>query len=330
MATVHAIAADWSYARPNPVDVKNKGYSVALRYLGNDARCITLQERDAIYAAGLRLGVIGQLGAVSRPRGGYPQGKSDGAFWQAEADEIGWPDDKPILCAIADVGGGFPTPADIPVIKEYFTGIWEANRRPIGIYGPYWVLEAFRGDDRVFCFWQTAGASGSGTGTGGSIHNEGDNSWRRLSSLVCMYQEYGNVLIPNTDHNEILEPHYETWTYHPDDEHKTPEEVEEEEMPIIHIWTSSKNNRDWLEAVPGFEVPEEGGWDHPWAGLATWEAIEGDNTIRQLSQENADLLRAIAYIQATNGDKVTIVEDGFMETKWFRSRTWIPSDYMSQ
>jgi hypothetical protein len=329
MATVFALAADWSYARPNPVDVKNAGYSIALRYLGNDARCITPGERDSIYHAGLRLALIGQRGPVTQPRGGYNQGKIDGAFFQAEADELGHPDDKPILCAIADVGSGFPTPSDVPVIKEYFRGIWETNRRPIGIYGPYWILEEFRGDGRVFCYWQTAGSSGSGSGTGGSIHNEGDNSWRRLSSLACMYQEYGDVRIPNTDHNEVLMADYKRWTHHPSD--TTPEEVEEEEdMAKIHIWTSSKNNREWLEHIPDYTPPSDadGGWDHPWAGLAVWEVIEGQPWIRQLMKENAELLKNLMRYQEMVGEKPTIVDDGFMETVWFQSRTWIPNDCM--
>lgn len=330
MATVFALAADWSYARPSPVDVKNAGYSIALRYLGNDARCITPGERDSIYNAGLRLAVIGQRGPVTQPRGGYNQGKIDGAFFQVEADELGWADHKPILCAIADVGDGFPTQADLPAIKEYFRGIWETNRRPIGIYGPYWILEAFRGDPRVFCFWQTAGGSGSGTGTGGSIHNQGDNSWRRLSSLACMYQEYGDVRIPNTDHNEVLDENFKRWTYNPSDLNETPEEVEDEDMAKTHIWTSSKNNKEWLEHVPDYRPPSDadGGWNHPWAGLAVWEVVEGQPWIRQLTAENHDLLKAIQYVQAVNGETPSIVDDGFMDTKWFRSRTWIPNDCM--
>ena len=166
MAVVYDVAADWSYADHDPQVIKDAGYKVALRYLGNDGRCLTFQERDDIYRVGLRLAVIGQRGAVARPRSGYPGGREDGAFYQAEADEMGIPNHKPILCAIADVGDGFPQYSDIGAIKEYFRGIWETNRRPIGIYGPYWVLEEFRNDPRVFCYWQTAGASGSGSGTG--------------------------------------------------------------------------------------------------------------------------------------------------------------------
>lgn len=222
-----ATGVDLSYAgaRMDYANVKRKGYVLAARYLGNDSRCLTVQERNKIHSEGLRLAVIGQRGAVDRPRGGYAAGREDGLFFDDWANRMGVPLNKPILCAVADVGNGFPTTNDLPAIKEFFRGLWESIRRPVGIYGPYWVLEAFRGDGRVFCFWQSAGGSGSGQGTGGQAFNQGDGSWRRLSSMACMYQEYGSVAIDGTDHNQVyMDPREFTW--HPDDT-DDPEQPEE-------------------------------------------------------------------------------------------------------
>lgn len=235
---VFSSAVDLSYAG-STMDygrVRAAGYSIVLRYLGSDSRCLTVAERDRIYAAGLRLGFIGQRGAVDRPRGGYPAGREDGAFFEQWADRMGVPAHKPILCAIADVGNGFPTTADLPAIDRYLQGLWETISRPVGIYGPYWVLEHFRGDPRVFCFWQTAGGSGSGQGTGGQIHNQGDGSWRRLSDLACMYQEYGSVLVPSTDHNVVLVPHHQDFTYHPSDAPPAPAPSPEEEYHMKAVF----------------------------------------------------------------------------------------------
>lgn len=225
---VFAAAVDASYAGRSMdyAAVRRAGYSIVLRYLGSDARCLTVPERDRIYAAGLRLGVIGQRGAVDRPRGGYAAGRADGAFFEDWANRMGWPARKPILCAVADVGGGFPTTSDLPVIGQFLQGLWETISRPVGIYGPYWVLEHFRNDGRVFCFWQSAGGSGSGTGTGGRIHNAGDGSWRRLSDRACMYQEHGSVVLPGTDHNPVLVPDYGDFTFHPTDAEGPPPEEE--------------------------------------------------------------------------------------------------------
>jgi Domain of unknown function (DUF1906) len=225
---VFATAIDCSYAG-STMDygaVRRSGYSLVARYLGDDPRCLTPAERDRIYAAGLRLAVIGQRGAVDRPRGGYAAGRADGAFFEDWANRMGWPPHKPILCALADVGAGFPTTSDLPAIDQFLQGLWETISRPVGIYGPYWVLEHFRGDRRVFCYWESAGGSGSAVGTGGQAHNAGDGSYRALSSLACMYQEYGGVAITGTDHNQVLVADATDFTYHPSDiDGPTPEEA---------------------------------------------------------------------------------------------------------
>ena len=103
-------------------------------------------------------------------------------------------------------------------------------------------------------------------------------------------------------------------------------------MPIVtHYFTSSKANRSWLEKVPGFNdmvLEMEGGWDNDWAGLATWETIDGQPTIRQISNQTADLGKALLYIQVVNGEAPTLVDHGFMDTKWFEAKTWIPGDFI--
>jgi hypothetical protein len=235
MPSIVATGVDLSYAGSgmNYDTVKAKGYSIVGRYVGTDSRCLTIPERDRIYAAGLRLYLIGQRGPVTQPRGGYKQGLADGAFFDSEADKLAYPVTKPILCAIADVGDGFPTTQDLPVIKDFFKGLWESIRRPVGIYGPYWIIEAFRGDPRVFCYWETAGASGNGNGTGGSAFNPGDNSWRRLSDLACMYQEYSNPPIPGTDHNQVYESNLRMFTWHPDDVNSTEQPEENYDMKAV-------------------------------------------------------------------------------------------------
>jgi hypothetical protein len=234
MATIHHTGVDYSWGRPNLADVKTKGYKLVMRYLGNTSRDITVLERDRIYQAGLRLGLIGQLGAVDRPRGGYKQGLEDGTFFRNEAKELGWPKGKPILCAVADVGTppgrpAFPTWQDLPQIREFKRGLFDglAGEYTLGIYGPEWILEQFRGDPQIVCFWQCAGGSGNGQGTGGSAYNAGDGTWRKLSNLACMYQEYGSVSVPETDHNQVFEKNLRIFTHHPDD---TSEEIPEEAL----------------------------------------------------------------------------------------------------
>lgn len=333
MGLVVAQAADWSFANHNPQDIKNAGYAIGLRYLGNDARCIDIPERNAFYASGLRLSVIGQAGSVTRPRSGYPGGRSDGLFFQAEADELDWPNGKPILCAIADVGAGFPTENDIPVIKEYFRGLYDSisPRRPVGIYGPYFVLEAFRGDPRVFCFWQTAGGSGSGSGTGGSAFNPGDGSWRRLSSLACMYQQYGGELVPQTDHNQIFEASL-NWSYHPSDNDQVkPKRGKKKNMTVFQV-VETKDDSLWAEEVFFESLRLQG---KPIPGVKRHTFVMWDSYVRHLeTPEEVENYKIAAYVEAVDNSNNPdpyfkpsyIIRTEPMEDRWFSTQTLVPHD----
>jgi hypothetical protein len=346
MANIVASAVDYSWGRPSPQDIRNKGYTIVIRYVGNpatDGRCISPAERDGLYNAGLRLATVAQYGAVDDPRGGYDRGAARGRQASAGLDLIGWPKSKPVIVAVGDVGDpdgggprpGFPQASDVQNIKDFFRGFKDNCPWPCGVYGPYWLLEALSKDliaVGIFCYWQTAGGSGNGEGTGGSAYNPGDGTWRRLSIHACMYQQYGGETVPATDHNQVY-GHHDTneFTYHPNDGSTSPIPPKDEDMAITHIWTSTKANRDWLTEVAGFvdgvpsgAPPIEGGWEHPWAGLAAWECEEGVGDIRMLTGENHDLLNAVRYIQAVNHLPVTIVDDGAMESKWFRAKTLKP------
>lgn len=220
-----AYGVDYSYTHPAPTTITSAGYTVVSRYLGTDSRCLTPAERDDLHAAGLRVSLFHQRSqptaelSVTRARSGLAGGIEDAQLADTYADRLGAPPTTPLF-GVVDVGYGFPTPADYPAIRAYFQGLLTRQRRPVGAYGPYPVLELLRDLEvdgrRVEHFHQTAGGSGSGSGTGGSAHNAGDGSTRRLSSLACAYQEYGGERIPGTDHNQIFMD-ARTWSWHPSD-----------------------------------------------------------------------------------------------------------------
>lgn len=221
-------AADYSYARPDPQALVDAGYTVVLRYLGRDSRCINRAELRRLHDAGLSVALIGQT-TILRPLTGWGGGAEDAHKYNDLASELDPPARLPIfyVCDVGTENGrSFPKTSDIPVIREYASGILSVDGQPVGQYGPYPILEALRDlavrGRRIECWWQTAGASGSGSGTGGSIRT-GDGSVRRLSDLACMFQHYS---YPDTaswaaksfgsqiDHNDILmEP--VTWAWHP-------------------------------------------------------------------------------------------------------------------
>jgi hypothetical protein len=292
-------ALDYSGARPSPQLIRDRGYDVVLRYLGDDWKGLGKGELQDLFDAGVRVALLGQRGQVDRPRGGRPQGRADGNYFEQWANYLRWPDDKPIICAIGDVGDpdgsgpkpGFPLESDLPAIREYFQGITDTNRRPLGIYGPYWVLEAFRGDARVKVFMQSAGGSGSGQGTGGTAFNAGDRSYRRLSDLTSLYQEYGSVVIPDTDHNQIYDPDFRRWSYHPDDDDKPAQE--EDDMPQ-KIIISSKPGSAYVEEVLGVGANAQG---HAFV-------VEGTD-VMHLGPDEIDLLRALIYLEAVGSNPPT-------------------------
>jgi hypothetical protein len=284
-------AVDYSYARPDPQALYNAGYRVVMRYLGADNRCITGPELQRLHDAQLLVGFIGQS-TVDRPRTGYHGGQYDASRYNTLADHRGVPAHIPIFYTV-DVGdpdgpGGrpsFPLESDLPAIRGFFQGLLDAPGRPVGMYGPYWVLEACKdlwGRGRhIECFWQTAGASGPGAGTGGSIKT-GDGSVRRLSELSCMFQHvgltgaFGNQIDHNTVHMEPV-----TWAWNP--QIATITEKEEDDMinwRPVHCPEIS-GDAQWLLTFDGNGRPRRLGLgpDDPqmyWAlgHIQTVEAIE--------------------------------------------------------
>jgi hypothetical protein len=226
-------AVDYSYARPNPQALVNAGYEVVLRYLGRDARCITRDELHRLHNVGLKVSLIGQT-TILRPLSGYAGGQTDASYYNGLADALGAPDWLPIFYVVdvgTENGRSFPKPEDHPAIRSYVSGILSHGRRPVGMYGPYPILEMLRDLDvngrRIHCWWQTAGASGSGSGTGGGIRT-GDGSVRRLSNLACMFQHYSyptgtsqaqRDFGSSIDHNSILMRPIE-WAWNPADQRK--------------------------------------------------------------------------------------------------------------
>jgi hypothetical protein len=100
---------------------------------------------------------------------------------------------------------------------------------------------------------------------------------------------------------------------------------QEEEVPKTHIWNSSKNNRDWLESI-GYQLPAGMTWNDTFAGLAAWETTDGEKTIRYLTAENLKWLKDVMAWQKGTGEELTIIDEGFQESKVFRTKTLMPHD----
>jgi hypothetical protein len=335
MAKLFPAYSDHSWGRPGAQAIKDAGYLGVMRYLGDPAngRNISKPELDSYHAIGLRVGLVWES-AANHVLTGFTGGTADGPDANYWADQIGVPEDHLIIGTTVDFDATLDQLRG--PIADYAKGFSRNSKRPQQPYGSYTTLETLCGELNLFpCGWQTAGWSGSGSGSGGS-YLCGDGSYRRVSRYACMFQDIGYVLNDTSDHNGILLlPESLRLGWLPGSPVVSPRK---KVKPMkTFIYTSSKNNREWLEKVPGFNAQIEalpGGWDNPYAGLSTWEVIQGSPFIRQLTKENLDLLHALMYVEAVQnsehpveGWEPTIVDPGFMETKWFRAKTWIPQDF---
>jgi hypothetical protein len=331
MAKLFPAYTDCSWGRPGAQNIRNAGYLGVGRYLGDPAngRNLSKEEMDSYHQVGLRVFFIWEQ-AANRVLSGFSGGAADGPEANRWADSLGVPNDVPIIGTTVDFGATADQLRG--PIADYAKGFARNSKRVHLPYGSYDTLEILCGELGLFpCGWQTAGWSGYGSGSGGS-YVCGDGTTRRVSRYSCMFQDIGYVLADTSDHNGILmsgEAQKLGWL--PGAPAPTPRKKAKRMKTFI--WSSSKNNRDWLESIH-FDVSMlPGGWDHQWAGLAAWEVVEGQQTIRLLTAENKQLLDALRYAEAvTNannpveGWEPSIVDMGFMESKWFRSRTLMPND----
>lgn len=238
-------ALDYSYDRPDPALIWNAGYRAVGRYLGHDARCLTNGEKDRLFDQGLRIFLFCQT-TVERPLSGYAGGSNDADKYNMYADEVGWPKHMPLLY-VTDVGKTESTKTPFPQvihhdsIRAYYQGVKDRSAqmgyRPVGMYGPYSIVELLRFMD-LYCYVQTAGDAVSvpGDPTGGWIVNAGDGSRRKYSDLACMYQMYGipgPYQLPGAsiDYCHVLKRPLDMFAWHRADGTKPQEE--EDAMEVI-------------------------------------------------------------------------------------------------
>lgn len=128
---------------------KETGFAAVLRYLplppgvmpGDRVGRLTLEERIAMHAGGLGVGIIYERDTefYHRPLDGAPAGAEDGPIARAAANALGFPPDHPIFGA-ADFN---PTDAELPTIAAYMEA---------GGFEPY-------GNGRVCTYMAARGAS---------------------------------------------------------------------------------------------------------------------------------------------------------------------------
>jgi hypothetical protein len=176
---------DYSYARPSPQSIVDAGYVAVMRYLGNDSRCITPGERDALLNAGLGIGLIWETEA-DRVLGGGPAGDADARAANGYADQLGAPGWVPIYyctdfhASSSQING---------VICDYYRAACNVGGRFVRVYGGAPVIDHMHTKLGCQAGWQAAAASWSDY---------------RTSPHAAMHQQVEFVLNNTCDANTVL------------------------------------------------------------------------------------------------------------------------------
>jgi hypothetical protein len=216
---------DYSFARPPTRLITAAHYQGALRYLGQDGRCLDAAERDYLLGAGLSIGLIWETSA-RRPLKGKQAGINDAQDANREADEVGAPPNIPIFYAVDFE----PTPAELNgPVRAYFEGAMSVTGRPVRAYGCAAVVHQMC---QVWRWWESTWQCAAWSRPGSIPADAGspiiEGGYRLVQSHhACMLQTIGYVLAETSDHNNILTEPWWWWGQ------GNTEEIEDDEMPTM-------------------------------------------------------------------------------------------------
>lgn len=144
---------DYAFSRPSPSGLFAAGLRFAMRYVGpgTDDKHLHLDERDALWAAGLGIVLLAE-GTANGALYGFSAGQSHASSALSNARALGAPDSLPIYFAVDfDV-----TPGQWPTVVEYLGGaasVIGASR--VGIYGGVRAMQWAARDRVASWFFQT-------------------------------------------------------------------------------------------------------------------------------------------------------------------------------
>lgn len=176
---------DYSYSRPGAAAICQYGAVGAMRYLGNDSRCIFAAERDELLNAGLGIGLIWETSA-DRVLGGAPAGQQDAGLANNYANTLQAPSWCPIYYAtdFHAQGGQITGP-----ICDYYRAARDYGGREVRVYGGAPVIDHMHDHLGLQAGWQAAAASWSEY---------------RMSPHSAMHQQVAYVLDNTSDTNFVL------------------------------------------------------------------------------------------------------------------------------
>jgi Domain of unknown function (DUF1906) len=176
---------DYSYSKPGAQAIINYGAIGAMRYLGNDSRCIFAAERDELLNAGLGIGLIWETKA-DRTLDGYNAGRDDAHLANNYANNLGAPGWVPIYYATDFHAQGNQITGPI---CDYYRAARDYGGREVRCYGGAPVLDHLHDHLGLRGAWQPAAASWSDY---------------RMSPYAVMHQQVAYVINNTSDTNFVL------------------------------------------------------------------------------------------------------------------------------
>lgn len=144
---------DFSWSRPPVALLKSEQVSWVGRYVSvpHDTKNLTPDEAAVYRANGIGIVTLFETVAM-RAMGGYAAGFHDAVSARQQGTDCGQPLNTPIYYTV-----DFPaTAGQLLTVGQYFRGINDAERiAPVGVYGPFEVVEYLATQHLVQYVWQT-------------------------------------------------------------------------------------------------------------------------------------------------------------------------------
>jgi len=167
---------DFSFASITAAEIKQAGYSFVCRYLASSpGKAITAAQANDYRSNNLGIVLVFEDYA-NQALDGYNQGVADAKEAVAQADAIGFPNDRPIYFAVdfdeAD------TPLTNGEIYAYLDGAASViGLQRVGVYGGYYVVKRCIENGHATWSWQTVAWSGGQVYAGAHLYQNGNSDF---------------------------------------------------------------------------------------------------------------------------------------------------------
>ena len=144
---------DYSWARPDPVELAQLGYRFACRYLSydNTGKNLDPQERDRLIANGIAI-VSNWEWTAQDALSGYEAGKQHAKDALSLARSLGMPEGRPIYFSVDFDMQDYQA----NTVRDYFDGVATViDRDLIGIYGGLKAIQYAQQYNWAAWYWQT-------------------------------------------------------------------------------------------------------------------------------------------------------------------------------